>query len=95
MSFIKFGLLKRKCLKFEDLTVTNQFEVFTKYTIMLRNVIDIDDKVHVLGNHGTLVWVDRGIDTCIPWQVNMPCPFNTYDEDNQPVTNCTMPKECV
>ncbi len=28
-----------------------------------------------------------------PWQVNMPCPFNTNDEDNQPVTTCTMPKE--
>ncbi len=93
MSFVKFGLLKGKQLNFEDLTVANHFEILTKYTIMLRNVINIDDKVQVVGNHGAPVWVDRGIDTCISWQVNMPYPFNTYNEDNQQVTTCAMPKE--
>ncbi len=47
MSFIKLGLPKGKQLKFEELSVTNQFEVLTKYTEMLSNVINIDDKVHV------------------------------------------------
>ncbi len=93
MSFVKFRLPKWKQLKFKELSVTNQFEVLTTYTRMLRNMINIDDKVHVVCNNGTPVWVDRGIDTCIPWLVNMPCPFNTYDESDQPVTTCTMPKE--
>ncbi len=51
MSFIKFRLPKGKQLKFKELSVTNQFEVLTKYTEMLRNVINKDDKVHVVGNH--------------------------------------------
>ncbi len=50
MSVVKFGLLKGKQLKFEELSVTNQFEVLAKYTDMLRNVININDKVHVVGN---------------------------------------------
>ncbi len=66
VSFVKFGLPKGKQLNFEELSVTNQFEVLTKYTDMLHNVINIDDKVHVVGNHSASVWVDRGIDTCIP-----------------------------
>ncbi len=91
--FVKFGLLKRRQTKFEDLSVTNQFDLLVKYTAMLYKVININDKVHVLGNHGTPVWADRGVDSCIPWQVNMTCPFNTYNENDKQVTFCTMPKE--
>ncbi len=91
--FVKFGLLKGQKLKCEELSVAKQFEVLTKYTQVLHDVIDIDDKVHLVGNHGAPVWADRWIDTCIPWQVNMPCPFNTYDENDQIVTSCSMPKE--
>ncbi len=93
MSFVKFGLPKGQKLKFEELSVTNQFEVLTKYTEVLLDVVNIDDKEYLVGNHGAPVWADRGIDTCIPWQVNMPCPFNTYDENDQMVTSCSMPKE--
>ncbi len=56
-------------------------------------MINIDDKVHVIGNHGTIVWADRGVDTCIQWQVNMTCPFNTYIENDKQITFITMPKE--
>ncbi len=93
MSFVKFGLPKSKQTKFEDLSVTNQFDLLLKYTAMLCKVINIDDKVHVLHNHGAPVWADRGVDTCIPWQVNMTCPFNAYDENNKQISFCTMPKE--
>ncbi len=93
MSFVKFCLPKWQKLKFEELSVTNQFEVLTKYTQVLHDVIDIDDKVHLVGNHSAPVWADRGIDTCIPWQVHMPCSFNIYDENDQKVTSYSMPKE--
>ncbi len=59
MSFVKFGLPKSKQTKFEDLSVTNQFDLLLKYTAMLCKVINIDDKVHVLHNHGAPVWADR------------------------------------
>ncbi len=93
MSFVKFGLPKRKQTKFKDLSVTNQFNLLVKYTAMLLKVINIDDKVHVFGNHCTPVWTDKGMDTCIPWQVNMSCPFNTYNENDKQVTFCMMAKE--
>ncbi len=54
MSFIKCGLPKSKQTKSEDLSVTNQFDLLVKYTAVLCNVMYIDDKVHVLGNHGAL-----------------------------------------
>ncbi len=41
------------------------------------------------------MWNERGVDTCIPWRPNMPCPFNTYSKDSQArkITACRMPKE--
>ncbi len=38
---------------FGELSVTNKFEVLTNYTQMLRDVVNIDDKVHLVGNHST------------------------------------------
>ncbi len=78
---------------FLDVSVTNQFDLLLKYTAILRKVINIDDKVHVLGNHGAPVWADRGVDTCVPWQVNMSCHFNAYDKDDNQISFCTTPKE--
>ncbi len=51
MSFVKFGLPKVQKLKFDELSVSNQFEVLTKYTQVLRDVVNIEDKVHLVGNH--------------------------------------------
>ncbi len=68
MSFVKFGLPKNNQTRFENLSVTTQYDL-VKYTAMLRKVTNIDDKVHVVVNHSAPVWADRGVDTCIPWQV--------------------------
>ncbi len=93
MSFVKFGLPKSKQTRFKDLSVTNQYDLLVKYTAMFCKVINIDDKVHFVVNHGSPEWADRGVDTCIPWQVNMPCPFNTYNMDDKQITFCMMPKD--
>ncbi len=92
MSFEKIQFTEEQT-KFEDLYVPNQFDFLVKYTAMLCKVIKIDGKVHVLGNHGAQVWADRGVDTYIPWQVNMTCPFNTHNKKDKQITFITMPKE--
>ncbi len=90
---MKFALSKYD-RKWEELTKSEEFNYLHKYTKILKMVINIDERVHLIGNHGNTMWNEGGVDTCIPWHPNMPCPFNTYSKDGQArrITSCRMPK---
>ncbi len=91
---MKFALPKYDKM-WDEMDETEQFNYLHKYTQILTNVINIDEKIYLIGDHGNTVWNERGVDTCIPWYPNMPCPFNTYSKDGstRKITSCRMPKE--
>ncbi len=62
-SFPNFTLPKNRKRKFEELSKTEQFDVLDKYTETLCAVINVEDRVHVFGNHGAATWSDIGVDT--------------------------------
>ncbi len=51
---MKFALPKYD-RKLEELTESEQFKYFHKYTQILKKVINIDERVHLIGNHGNTV----------------------------------------
>ncbi len=81
--------------RWDEMDKTEQFNYLHKYTQILRKVINIDEKVNLIGNHGNTMWNERGVDTCILWHPNMSCLFNTYSKDGsiRKITSCRMHKE--
>ncbi len=49
--WMKFSLPKYD-RKWEELTQSEQFNYLHKYTQFLKKVINIDERVHLIGNHG-------------------------------------------
>ncbi len=60
---------------------TEQINYLHNYTQILKKVINIVEKIHLIGNHGNTVWNERSMDTCIPWYPNMPSPFTIYSKE--------------
>ncbi len=77
-----------------ELTEIKQFNYLHKYTQILKKVINIDEKVHLIRIHGNMCGMKEAWNL-YPWRPNMPCPFTTYSKDAQArqITACRTHKK--